>query len=66
MAKPMPPKPAAVREVEAGAPTTLDGAWARLCGKAKLSDADLDLWIAACRADRARWVLRERKKEAVR
>lgn len=57
-----PKKPACVTEVEQGANLTLEGTWARLKGRAKLSAADMDLWITACREDRARWVIKERKK----
>ena len=56
-------KPAAVREVEAGAGNSVDQAWVKLRGKAKLNDADRRRWVDACRAERLRWVVRERKRE---
>lgn len=58
-----PAKPAAVREVEAGAQLSVDQAWAKLAGRSRLSDADRRMWVEACRAERLRWVIRERRKE---
>lgn len=56
-------KPAAVAEVEAGALTSVDEAWEKLRGRTKLTEADRKLWVQACRAERARWILREKKRE---
>lgn len=56
-------KPAAVREVEAGAALSVDQAWAKLAGRARLTDADRRMWVEACRAERLRWVIRERRKD---
>lgn len=58
------PKPAPVLEVEAGAAASLDDAWSRLEGRKRLAPADIAAWVAACRADRARWMLGEAKKTA--
>ncbi len=58
-----PPKPAAVREVEAGAALSVDQAWAKLAGRSRLTDADRRMWVEACRAERLRWVVRERRRD---
>lgn len=58
-----PAKPAAVREVEAGAQLSVDQAWAKLAGRARLTDSDRRMWVEACRQERLRWVIRERRKE---
>lgn len=62
--KSQPPKPAAVCEVEAGAQLSVDQAWAKLAGRARLSDADRRMWVEACRQERLRWVIRERRKDS--
>lgn len=56
-------KPACVREIEQFAASSVDDAWRKLEGRVRLSDADMNLWIEAMRADRARWILKERRKE---
>lgn len=58
-----PAKPAAVREVEAGAAASVDQAWAKLAGRARLTDSDRRMWVEACRAERLRWVIKERRKD---
>lgn len=56
------PKPKAVEEVEASAPTAVDEAWAKLVNGGEITDADLPLLVEAARANRQRWLLRQKEK----
>ena len=56
------PKPKAVLEVEATAPTAIDQAWEKLASGAEISDDDLPLIVEAARASRQRWLIKQKEK----
>ena len=62
MTKAMPSKPKAVLAVEANAPSAVTEAWAKLESGASISDDDLPLIVAAARANRQRWLLKQKEK----
>ena len=56
-------KPEAVKEVEAGAETSVEEAWAKLRGThGPIPDEDFTLFIEASRRERGRWELSQKKK----
>lgn len=56
-------KPEAVKEVEAGAETSVEEAWAKLkATHGPISDEDFALFIEASRRERGRWELSQKKK----
>ena len=57
-------KPAAIKEVEADVAAAMNKAWAKLAeATPTITEEDLPLIIQASRANRERWLVKQRKKK---
>jgi len=62
MGNQMTAKPKAVQEVEASAPTAVQQAWDKLATGEQITEDDMPQLVEAGRAERARWLISQRKK----